>query len=76
MYAQDQDSNRLKALNHANEWLDCMMAAEPFYRNKIRDDLLQLLFIKAENDEEMNNKLKQVMTMIENMRQIYEVVKR
>lgn len=60
----------------ANEWLDCVMAADPWHRNRIKDDLLQLLFIKAGSDGEMNNKLKQVMSMIENMRQIYEGISR
>lgn len=59
-YIKKQEKNRENALEHISEWLDCFLKADSQYKNLLGKDFIELLMVKAQGNEELNEKLNQV----------------
>jgi hypothetical protein len=71
-YIKKQEKNREDALEHISKWLDCFLKADPQHKNLLGKDFIELLTIKAQGNEELNEKLNQVIKSMGVMGKAFE----
>lgn len=71
-YTEKQEKNREDALEHISKWLDCFLKADSQYKNLLGKDFIELLTVKAQGNEELNERLNQVIKGMDVMRKIFE----
>ncbi len=70
-YMKKQEKNREEALKHMSEWVDCFLRADIQYKNILANDYMTLLTIKAQGNEELNDKLSHIIRNMDVLKKIF-----
>ena len=64
--------SREDALEYISKWLDCFLKVDSQYKNLLGNNFIELLTVKAQGNEELNERLNQVIKGMDVMRKVFE----
>ena len=72
VYKKDKKEIEEDALEYISKWLDCFLKVDSQYKNLLGNNFIELLTVKAQGNEELNERLNRVIKGMDVMRKVFE----